>query len=418
MNTKMTKTITYKSKIEKAWNWALVYLMIFFSSSFSLSVYNGTTRILLYGLLLVLIALNIFLYKKNLRVKSSIVFLLPLIASLSYLLNGESIKQFEILLFYYLISFVFVIYLDFDKWCDAYLGVIQFIAILSIILYFIYIAFPSIIDALPTTANSAGRTTHTIFFCLTPFEGRSIGIFWEPGAFQIYLMIAIIIEYFTYGLKRYSRLAILLIANILTFSTTAFIATGVLIIVILTNEIIEGQLRKGLGISIVVSLLIIIVVSYFTEKAGIDIYTKVFSKIDRYRSSPTSYGSAAVRFNSIIKAFDIFIQNPILGVGTTKLNNSFLSVFGNSMTTCTFINWFAISGLFYGTLMSIGVFKFSKLFTKRRIVSVLLLLLIFVLISSEDMVLNPSFIILILYGYLGYHSFEKGQQDPEKELVR
>lgn len=231
-------------------------------------------------------------------------------------------------------------------------------------------------------------------------------------------MIAIIIEYFTYGLKRYSRLAILLIANILTFSTTAFIATGVLIIVILTNEIIEGQLRKGLGISIVVSLLIIIVVSYFTEKAGIDIYTKVFSKIDRYRSSPTSYGSAAVRFNSIIKAFDIFIQNPILGVGTTKLNNSFLSVFGNSMTTCTFINWFAISGLFYGTLMSIGVFKFSKLFTKRRIVSVLLLLLIFVLISSEDMVLNPSFIILILYGYLGYHSFEKGQQDPEKELVR
>jgi hypothetical protein len=263
----MTKTITYKSKIEKAWNWALVYLMIFFSSSFSLSVYNGTTRILLYGLLLVLIALNIFLYKKNLRVKSSIVFLLPLIASLSYLLNGESIKQFEILLFYYLISFVFVIYLDFDKWCDAYLSVIQFIAILSIILYFIYIAFPSIIDALPTTANSARRTTHTIFFCLTPFEGRSIGIFWEPGAFQIYLMIAIIIEYFTYGLKRYSRLAILLIANILTFSTTAFIATGVLIIVILTNEIIEGQLRKGLGISIVVSLLIIIVVSYFTEKA-------------------------------------------------------------------------------------------------------------------------------------------------------
>lgn len=415
MNTKMKGAITYY-KFEKAWNWILVYLMVYFSSSFSLSVYSGTTRILLYVLLLALVALNIFLYKRNLRAKKSIVILLPLIAVFSYLLNGESIKQFEILLLYYLVSFIFVLYLDFNKWCDAYLGVIQFIAILSIILYFLSIAFPSIIDALPTTINSAGRTTHTVFFCLTPFEGRSIGIFWEPGAFQIYLMLAIIIEYFTYGLEKYPRLVVLLIANILTFSTTAFIATGVLLIVILTNEIIEGRLRKGIGISIVVSVLVIIIVSFFTQKANIDIYTKVFGKIDLYRSNPTYNGSAAVRFNSAIKALEIFVQNPILGVGTTKLNEYFVSYYGHSMTTCTFINWFAISGVFYGVLMSIGVYKFSSLFTKRRIVSFLLLLLIFVLISSEDMVINPSFIILVLYGYLGYHSFKK-EKEPERELA-
>lgn len=410
----MTIANSYKSKIEKAWNIILVYLMVYFSSSYSLSVYSGTTRLLLYTIPLAIIALNFLLYKRSLRVKRSVVFLLPLIAVLSYLFNGESIKQFEILLFYYLVSFIFVLYLDFDKWCDAYLCVIQFIAILSIILYFISIAFPSIINALPTTVNSAGRTTHTIFFCLTPFEGRSIGIFWEPGAFQIYLMIAIIIEYFNYGLNRYPRLVILLIANILTFSTTAFIATGVLIIVVLTNEIIEGRLRKGIGISIVVSVLIIIIVSYFTEKAGINIYEKVFGKIARYRSSPTSYGTAAVRFNSIIKAFEIFVHNPILGVGTTKFNESFISFYGNSMTTCTFMNWFAISGFFYGILMSIGIYQFSKLFVNRGIVALLLFLLIFILISSEDMVLNPSFIILVLYGYLGYHGFEKGNESEEK----
>ncbi len=394
----------YKSKIEKAWNIVLVYLMIYFSSSFSLSAYSGSTRIFLYVILFALIALNYYFYKGYLCVKSGVVFLLPLIGVLSYLFNGEDIKQFELLLGYYLVSFAFVLYLDFDKWCEAYLSTIQFIAFLSIILYFTSIALPSFNEVLPTTVNSRGLSTKTIFFSLTPINGRNLGIFWEPGAFQIYLMIAIIIEYFNYGLYRHSRLAVLLVADILTFSTTAFVSIGVLIILILTNETIENRLRKGIGVSSIVVVLVILFILYITEKAQIDIYTTVFGKIDRYQADPTSYGTAAVRFNSFIKGLEVFVQNPILGVGTTKLIDTFMSCYKNSMTTCTYINWFANSGVFYGTIMVVGVCKFLNLLVKRKIVFLLSLCLILILISSEDMARNPSFIILVLYGFLGYHN--------------
>ena len=400
----MIKSNIYKSKKEKAWNIVLVYLMIYFSSSFSLSVYSGTTRILLYAVLFALIALNYYFYKGYLYVKSGVVFLLPLIGVLSYLFNGEDIKQFELLLVYYLVSFAFVLYLDFDKWCEAYLSIIQFIAFLSIILYFTSITLPSFNEALPTTVNSGGLSTKTIFFCLAPIYGRNLGIFWEPGAFQIYLMIAIIIEYFNYGLCRRGQLAVLLVADILTFSTTAFVSIGFLIIIIIINEKIENRLKKEIGVSTLVVILIILFIVYITEKAQIDIYTTVFGKIDRYQANPTSDGTAAVRFNSMIKGFEVFVQNPILGVGKTKLNDIFISYYRHSMTTCTFINWFAVSGIFFGTLMIVGVYKFLNLLIKRKFVVWLSLCLIFILISSENMAENPSFIILVLYGFLGYHN--------------
>ena len=115
--------------------------------------------------------------------------------------------------------------------------------------------------------------------------------------------------------------------------------------------------------------------------------------------------------NSIIDVFKVFAENPVFGVGNTKMKKLFMDMYGHSMVTCTYANWFAYFGMLFGCLMIYGLFMFTRFFANGIPVRIVLFLAIMASITSEDYVMNPSILILIFYGFQVMGKYRRGNME-------
>jgi hypothetical protein len=192
---------------------------------------------------------------------------------------------------------------------------------------------------------------------------RNCGYAWEPGAFAVYLCLAIFINLFFIDSdkKGRTRLIVLIIALLSTQSTT-----GYLIFVIM---ILSYLLNKRLKIVILLLPLVIISLVYVTTLPFMS--KKVIELIDETKGIDQlveeSYGSeisfTPQRFTSFLIAFKDFQSNPILGVAgnieetwTYKIqtNISTISGIGNLLQS------FGLCGFFFFVILS---YKTSVLFS-------------------------------------------------------
>lgn len=77
------------------------------------------------------------------------------------------------------------------------------------------------------------------------FIGRNSGMFWEPGAFQGYIIIAIVLLLFNNEIKnKRIKFLVLVAALITTYSTTGYIVLGVIIVfMVLYNKKISSPVK-------------------------------------------------------------------------------------------------------------------------------------------------------------------------------
>lgn len=128
---------------------------------------------------------------------------------------------------------------------------------------------------------------------------RLSGLFWEPGAYQIYLNIALF--YYIFNKKSNAfQYIILILSIILTRSTTGYCIACLLIAYqVIYSDYISEKLRKKIIIyaTTIAALLILIIL-------GIKIVTTSGDK-----------GSFTLRIADISNGLKIFIENPIFGTG-------------------------------------------------------------------------------------------------------
>ena len=128
---------------------------------------------------------------------------------------------------------------------------------------------------------------------------RLSGLFWEPGAYQIYLNIALF--YYIFGNKNKKWQLFILILNIIfTQSTTGYCITCLLLAIgILRCKLFDYESKKKFFM--IGLIFACIFIAYF-------MYKKILT-------TSVEMGSYSLRMGDIKNGLRIFINNPIIGVG-------------------------------------------------------------------------------------------------------
>ena len=379
----------------------ITFLSIYLPSSFSLSQYTGTERLLMYLAYAVLMVVYLLLrYGGTLRlpIYCIIPFILILMVSL---LNQSSIKSILIITAYYVTAILFVCVVKREIWIKYYQKVMCILAVFSIIAFVLVVFFPDIIRRLPTTVNGGQLRAYTMFFAVVPtdLQLRSFGLFWEPGAHQVYLSLAVMFEFFCVEKTNTKRLFLYIVALCLTFSTAAYFVLLAIVVAVLFNGLYASKERKK-SIYFLLALLIPIIIAYYVIMYfDPSLYYTVFGKLEHFTAD--SSHSAGIRYSSIEGTIQALWQSPIWGWGQEGLKTFFENTYNHKMNTFTPGNWFAENGIFYGTVMCIGLFKFTQAFSKRTFMRFLLFIILLMMLAAEDFASNVSVLIWIMYGLKG-----------------
>ena len=330
---------------------------------------------------------------------------------LFFWINGESIKQIIITGIFILISFIYTLAYRIEDFMTLFVKLIMVISVSSLFFYLMALFLPNMLSILPEVRNPQGVKAYFgvfTFIRLTDNLLRNQGIFWEPGAFQTFLNIALLITLFSKKFETKIRnyyTVILYIALITTFSTTGY-ATGIVLLVtfFLEQTFSNKNINKNKHKSIMFIVFIIFLSSVIYLTIPLGNKYQVFSKLDELENpSSNMLSSTSVRLNAIKYTFLTFLNNPIIGVGYTKLSE-IANIIGFKMFTNTPMNWLTIFGILLGTLYNFGIILFATSFSNKISVKIGLLLTILLSITTEEYSRNPSILIFALYFYTEYFS--------------
>lgn len=396
----------------KWFDYIFLYLLIFISNAFMLSQFSGTIRMIMYlNLFVVFFLIN---HRKLRFDKKSIIiyFIILFNISSTVLVNNEGVKQLLLSLSLFSVSYIYTIVYDFKTFVKIYVKVMYFLSVMSLILYFGSNIIPQMVTKLPVVYNVLGNPAYNMFFStihINDYLIRNQGIFWEPGAFQTFINLALIFTLFFLQEIKIRYLVVFAITLFTTFSTTGYIVgIGIILVFLLfpRKTIHDEKIRKVNKIIIGIIILIIVFVIGFgnlSTSAKYQIFGKVATYMENSESSKMS--STSVRIDAIIVPIEHFFDSPLFGNGSTGMADIALES-GYSMNTATIINWFSMFGIFMGIIMNYGLYKSMKNLPVKKIVQLLLYLLFLISLISEDYVRNPS---IIVFAYLGYQHTRKNK---------
>ncbi len=306
-----------------------------------------------------------------------------------------------------LYAFAIIQIMNFREFAEVFNRVVYLLAFASLIGFAIMIIMPSILSFLPILTNSkplrfynAGLTTIPIFYIGTSNLPRNFGIFREPGVYQMYLIMALLFQMFIIKENTLKRYLVYALAVLTTFSTTGFIALGIVFIMFLLNN---NGLSKGKN-SFLIILCVIVIISLlaFTDIFSTDLEDRNSGSIFYKIFNPTKSFSGAARFASVTENIRMFFEKPFFGVGLTALGEKFsvyaFQTYGIATphNTNTLLIQFAAHGFIYGFLWIFGYWRLAKnIDFKNRL---LIFIAIVVLYIGENLTFSGFANLFLLYG--------------------
>lgn len=387
----------------------VIFMLIYLSSSFVACSSKGTVIIILLYVSLFVYYIIMLLSGKNKKVHSNMalkmITLVAIIGMGAMSSRGDDIKQIVIIILFVVAPYLFALSFDFKNFAKKFCNIIYFLSAISLILYFIYIIEPSLYKPFPTFVNITGVKAKNLFF-FTVYGGanaRNQSIFWEPGAFQTYINLALLFELFYFKNITRKRLIVYVVALITTYSTAGYIAGLYIAYAYVTYLLFSSSKENKNGarnLFFILTVVLIAVIIFLSLDTSMSNW--VFGKFTQYRE--TGYGTkgmttVSVRFDAFLRPFKIFWQYPMFGAGTRGMVN-FAHNEGYSMNTCTFMNFFAYFGVFYGAMMMKMFWDFSKRFSKNKLIVFMIFFAIFLITSTEDYHRNPSILVFIFFPFL------------------
>ena len=279
------------------------------------------------------------------------------------------------------------------------------IAISALIMETLAYLIPSLVRSLPKVYNTAG-TLHYSFFLSSIYERNNIGnllirtsgIFWEPGAFAIYLTFALIIQLFVLERIKVKRVVLYLVALFFTFSTTGFVTVAVLILAYLLSHR-SSDLSKY--VKMIFAALIAAVLIFSLSVENNELFIRVFGKL----TSGTS--SATTRYSSIYNGLQVALRHPLFGVASQSQGYmaNFVDAYGNPYSsggyiiTNTVVGYTVNYGFIFGFVFVYGHFKFIKQYAKS-LFEIIMLLATFMLAYSGERLFSFLPFVFIFYGFI------------------
>jgi len=282
-----------------------------------------------------------------------------------------------------------------------YVNFMTVVSIISLLHYFLALFLPSIVYQLPMQIFDQGHNVyHNIFHTWgwsnynsgLILSGRNSGPFWEPGAFQGFLIIAILFILVNKELVKNEdkKLIILIITLITTKSTTGLILL-ITIFLIWKSEIFGVILKNKSDKQIRFLLIIMLVIVFF---AWIFSNNIISEKIMIYKDSLTSTG---IRLNDLINGLKLISVRPLLGLGSTNLKISYeksVGIIGNSNGTILMLY---SMGLVFSLPYLLGSIRgILRFFPNNNAIKKIVILLIFLILhSTEALYILPMYLIFL-----------------------
>lgn len=317
-------------------------------------------------------------------------FVLSLVIPILY--GRYNTKQMIIMVAAWSIGYLFTLFVSYEEFKEYFYIIIRFLAIYSLITFVLSVIFPSLMDFLPYVERN-GTSYHNAIFSIvsdSTYVTRNFGIFWEPGAYSIYLNVALYFELFEnkFDLRRVILLAVTILS---TLSTLGIVCMAILFCAFLTtdNKVTSKRIKGMVLVAGAFGLVFLVIY-------GGDFIYHVFNKLKF--SGNTVNDSTAVRINAIIYPFNTFLSEPYFGVGYDQ----YLFIqerFCDNMATCTFINWLCLFGVVGGIIPILGCLRFFTINNHKFITNCALFVFTMFLFSTENFIIITFIYMLIFYGF-------------------
>lgn len=332
-----------------------------------------------------------------------------------------------IILFVILLSFTFFLNCDFSSWMsyafiicfcimglyisafwkegeflDKYSNIMTIIVVISLIMYCFRSFLATHQTGFPIIQGQAvSYTNYFMYLYCRELPDRNCAIFWEPGAFAVFIGIALFYILITNKKNKFLRIFLFVIALFTTQSTLAYTIVLFAVLMSLTMHTDKGGFLQKMFIGILSTFIVLIIMKEF----GIfqNIQEKLFTGLQTNASS---------RARNVAQMIDLFIaaKSPIVGAGFNgyfEHVHSIGTLFGQKWTMAanTFTFMAAIFGIPYVLISVNGLIKICPENTNMmfKIVSSCFWIWLFV---SQNFVQKPIFYCLIFLGYMA-SAFEK-----------
>lgn len=322
---------------------------------------------------------------------------------LSTFINSENERTFFLLAYSYIVLILYSSQVEFAEFVDDYQSLLRFLCKVSIACYIGFLLIPQLHDMLSFVNNAGEKATNLIIYVEAKHSSRNMGMFWEPGAFQTFINLALLFEMSKKKIDK--KNVILYILTVLTtYSTTGYLAMALILFLPFFKK--KVSIKKKF--SLLVVMLLIVGVCFFLPTinkllfaSSISGQSTVFGKIINFlnrTSSSNVLTSADIRYNAIFEVWRAFLERPLCGYGYQGLADR-TYMYTHGMNTCTFLNWFATYGVFYGITAMVGVICFAASLTNDGSSIVLNTIILFVITMSENYIQHASILLILFYGF-------------------
>ena len=384
--------------VEKIYPFLSTLLIIFLTDSLLFSTSDisilNTARKIVPLILAVLLFISSF-GKKNISAPLFLIcvsILISMLFGIGEVTKGAAyITQISLLLFAYEYSKT----ISFHKFSNAYIIIMRIIAIVSLVGFFFRGIIVNI-SFIPTIHTGGSLYYKTLFFTNLPINNsygrRNFGPFWEPGAFQFYLNIALLFTLMRN--KKYWVFDTILFLGtaITTFSGAALVPMPFVFLAFLLNK---NGARAKLNI-IALGLLMLVGIFILYQYGVLD---SIINKLNG-----TNNESYSVRMGSLIGNLKSTFINPFFGISPDQQylirgqETQALSGIYYEGNTNTFSGLFASFGIFVGLYYLYRGYMFTYNFTNKIYVKLLILISLILATSNEEFGQSITFHTLLFIG--------------------
>lgn len=326
---------------------------------------------------------------------SSIVLIL-----ISTLINKETSILHYVLIMELLKAFLVSQMLDFGEYANVYVKTVSYLAIISVIGFVLANVSDAFVSLGRIVTNSIGirYRSYGVFFLLS--DNRNTGYVSEPGDWQHYVNIALLLELFYLsdveksGIRKYFPV-FLTIASLTTLSPVGIVFTALIWMAFVCST---SRSWKKLIRNIVLSTIAIFAV--FASSFMTSGLNYALAKLDGSHTS-----SLGVRALSVFSGIAVSIQNPLFGLGFTKATDAMCQIFEQNGfiydQTSTFSAFIAMFGIPIALLFTIPYLRcfIAPIRNKTPIIAKIMFIGgLFFSINNERFIFELTYYFFVLYG--------------------
>ena len=386
------QVLSYKSEKRKNFLYSIFALYIIYSTD-SLIVSLSANRTVEYGSYAILGVFACFFLVKILMCNhgriSWDILLCVVCVFLSSIMNLDRSLIGLIKFFCLIIGFYIATEFDQKRFVKAFVSMMTLIAIASVIVYVLK-DFLIGLNIFPIITGYRGQQFVNFFFANVRVNSassfRNWGPFWEPGAYQAYVIVSLL--FLLFDNIEFKHKNLMIIIHVITIgtimSTTGFLAVPFLLIAFILDS---STSKKFLFLKIAIVVIAFGFILWFVSSPYFDtIFTNKFemgSDIDRI---------ATVRYG-----MQLFLQKPIFGY-SSAYTAKFHEIAGQAFAiTNTYIANLVVFGLGMGILSVVFIYRFARSYRKTYIVTFLIFISLIVSFSGENMLYCPLFSFMMFY---------------------